>query len=117
MFTRENQEARTGYKEIDGGAMFNLYEGFPDLNIQLSGKSAFRYTPYWYNGITYSDEFRRGFDCREDLFVPGEFVVELKPGDSVVLSASVNEENSLTFTARQSRLPTATTFLCTMQTF
>lgn len=94
--TRENQEARTGYKEIDGGAMFNLYEGFPDLNIQLSGKSAFRYTPYWYNGITYSDEFRRGFDCREDLFVPGEFVVELKPGDSVVLSASVNEENSRT---------------------
>lgn len=92
--TRQNSEARTGYTEIPGGAMFNLYEGFPDLNIQLSGKPVFKYVPYWYNGITYSDEYRRGFDCTEDLFVPGEFVVDLKPGEAVVLSASVNRVNA-----------------------
>ncbi|MGM9747396.1 MAG: glycogen debranching enzyme N-terminal domain-containing protein [Candidatus Cryptobacteroides sp.] len=89
--TRQNSEARTEAKEIDGGVAFNLYPGFPDLNLQMSSKAAFRYQPYWYNGITYSDEYRRGFDCREDLFVPGEFSVDLKPGDSIVLSASVNE--------------------------
>jgi predicted glycogen debranching enzyme len=33
---------------------------------------------------------RRGFDCREDLFVPGWFSLELKPGDSVVFSASAD---------------------------
>lgn len=89
--TSQNTEADISYREIGGGAAFNMYEGFPDLNLQLSGKSVFRYSPYWYNGITYSDEYRRGFDCREDLFVPGNFVTELKPGDSIVFSASVNE--------------------------
>ncbi|MGN1210463.1 MAG: glycogen debranching enzyme N-terminal domain-containing protein [Candidatus Cryptobacteroides sp.] len=88
--TRQNSEACTEGREIDGGVAFNLYPGFPDLNLQMSAKAAFRYQPYWYNGITYSDEYRRGFDCREDLFVPGEFSVDLKPGDSIVLSASVS---------------------------
>lgn len=94
--THQNAEAHTDYRTVKGGAAFRLYDGFPELNLQLSGKSAFKYTPYWYNGITYSDEYRRGFDCTEDLFVPGEFSIELKPGDSVVLSASVHEESSTT---------------------
>ena len=91
--TRQNPEADTACREIDGGVSFRLYEGFPDLNLQLSSKSAFRYMPYWYNGITYSDELRRGFECKEDLFVPGTFVTDLKPGDSIVFSASVRTEN------------------------
>ncbi len=88
--TQQNGEARTGAKEIDGGLSFNLYEGFPDLNLQISGSSTFNPAPCWYSGITYSDEMRRGFDCREDLFVPGAFALELKPGESVVFSASAD---------------------------
>ncbi len=88
--THQNAEARTGAKEIEGGVAFNLYEGFPDLNLQVSGASAFKGAPCWYNGITYSDEMRRGFDCREDLFVPGHFELELAPGESVVFSASAD---------------------------
>ena len=92
--TAQNSEAYTGYDQIDNGVAFRLYNGFPYLNMQLSGQSAFKSQPYWYSGVTYSDEYRRGFDCREDLFVPGMFSVEMKPGDSVVFSASVNEVNS-----------------------
>lgn len=91
--TKQNQEADTTCREIDGGVSFRMYEGFPDLNLQLSGKASFRYMPYWYNDITYSDELRRGFECKEDLFVPGTFQTDLKPGDSIVFSASVKEEN------------------------
>ena len=91
--TSQNSEAYTGYDELDGGVAFRMYEGFPYLNMQLSSQAAFKYQPYWYSGVTYSDEYRRGFDCREDLFVPGAFSMELKPGDSVVFSASVNEIN------------------------
>ena len=91
--TSQNTEARTEYREVDGGVSFNMYAGFPDLNMQLSCKSLFRYTPYWYNGITYSDEYRRGFNCTEDLFVPGMFVADMKPGESIVFSGSVNEVN------------------------
>ena len=91
--TNQNDNAYTGGDEIDGGMSFRLYDGFPDLNIQISGQSVYKHQPYWYNGITYSDEYRRGFDCREDLLVPGTFQLDLKPGESVVLSASVNEVN------------------------
>ena len=90
--TGENGVANTGCKEIKNGVSFNMYEGYPDLNLQLSSSaSAFNYNPAWYKGITYSDEMRRGFDCREDLFVPGVFEVELHSGDSVVFSAAAGE--------------------------
>ena len=91
--TSQNSEAYTAYDEIDGGVSFCLYNGFPSLNLQLSGQASFKSQPYWYNGVTYSDEYRRGFDCREDLFVPGAFSIDMKPGDTVVFSASVNDIN------------------------
>ena len=91
--TCQNAEAYTLPEEVEGGVSFRLYDGFPDLNLQLSGAAAYKHHPYWYNGVTYSDEYRRGFDCREDLFVPGLFQLDLKPGESVVFSASVNEIN------------------------
>ena len=91
--TSQNAEAYTQPEEVDGGVSFRLYNGFPDLNLQVSGASTYKHHPYWYNGVTYSDEYRRGFDCREDLFVPGIFQLELKPGESVVFSASVTEIN------------------------
>ncbi len=90
--TQENFEARTEGWDIDRGVAFNMYGGFPDLNLQISDKDAvFRSTPYWYKGVTYSDEYRRGFDCREDLFVPGYFETALKPGESVVFSAAAEK--------------------------
>ena len=90
--TRQNSEADTSFKTIPGGVSFNMYKGFPTLNLQLStAEYEYRPAPYWYNGITYSDEARRGFDCKEDLFVPGTFILKMKQGDSVILSASVKE--------------------------
>lgn len=89
--TRRNDDADTSAREIPGGRSFRLYRGFPDLDIQLSCPSVYRHQPYWYEGITYSDEYRRGFDCVEDLVVPGTFSFEMKPGESVVVSASVDE--------------------------
>ena len=95
--TSQNPEAKTGYKEIANGVSFRLYDDFPDLNMQISSKAQFKSLPYWYNGITYSDEMRRGFNCKEDLFVPGFFTVSMKPGDSIVFSASVVEDEPKTF--------------------
>ena len=99
--TKQNSEACTDYRVIGNGVSFNMYEGFPDLNLQLSSSSfEFKSAPYWYNGITYSDEARRGFECKEDLFVPGAFILKMKQGDSVILSASVNEENPRVITRK-----------------
>lgn len=95
--TKKNSDAFTDYRDIKNGVAFNMYQGFPDLNLQLSNQSA-KYVndPFWYEGVTYSDEYRRGFDCVEDLFVPGHFTLEMKEGDALVFSASVREENPAT---------------------
>ena len=91
--TQQNSDARTGYETVANGVSFRMYPNFPDLNLQVSdSKAGFVSSPYWYNGITYSDEYRRGFDCREDLFVPGWFEMGLAAGGSVVFSASMREE-------------------------
>ena len=90
--TMENDAAKTGFQPVQNGAAFNMYEDYPNLNLQLSSSaSSFKYNPVWYKGVTYSDEMRRGYDCREDLWVPGTFEVELHSGDSIVLSASAGE--------------------------
>ena len=96
--TRENDQANTSFATVAGGASFRLYANFPDLYLQTAGGNAsFKSQPAWYKNITYSDEYRRGFDCREDLFVPGFFEGELKAGESLVFSASMSEENPAAF--------------------
>ena len=100
--TGENNVARTDASIVKNGVAFNLYEGFPDLNLQLSTSTAsFKSNPTWYKGITYSDEMRRGYDCREDLFVPGSFEVEMHSGDTIVFSASAGEAVNATSLKRR----------------
>ena len=89
--TGENATANTGFVPVQNGAAFCLYENFPVLNLQLSTATSFKPNPVWYKGVTYSDEMRRGFDCREDLLVPGSFEVELHSGDTLVVSAAAGE--------------------------
>ena len=114
--TGENDQACTDYEPVQNGVAFNMYPGYPDLNLQLStSASAFKYAPDWYKGITYSDEMRRGYDCREDLWVPGTFETELKPGDSIVFSATAGEPANATalkrkFTATVDKIGPITSF-------
>lgn len=90
--TRENGQANLGFTPVDNGASFCMYPGFPTLSLQTSVKGEYRHQPYWYKGITYSNEYRRGFDCVEDLLVPGTFVLNAKDGDEIVFSASTEVE-------------------------
>ena len=114
--TGENGQARTDFQPVANGAAFNMYPGFPDLNLQLStSASAFKYNPVWYKGITYSDEMRRGYDCREDLWVPGTFETEMKAGDTLVFSATAGEPAVATrlkhkFTATVEKIGPITSF-------
>ena len=98
--THENDAARTGFTAVKGGASFCLYEGFPDLVLQSDAKGfRFNHNPAWYKGVTYSDEYRRGFDCREDLLSPGLFVCDIKKGTAITVSAAKYEEDPKGFKA------------------
>lgn len=86
--TYANTDANTRYREVENGVAFKMYEGFPALNLQLNKKNEWIASPDWYRGVVYKEEFRRGFACSEDLFVPGYFELPIKKGESIILSAS-----------------------------
>ena len=113
--TKCNDAADTGYSPVENGASFRLYPNFPDLVLQTSDSGmVYHHEPEWYYGITYSDEYRRGFDCKEDLFVPGWFEHSMKAGDSIVLSASLKEEKASTlkrcFNSEYAKAPVVTDY-------
>ena len=88
--TQANSEVNTRYVPVENGCSFRLYDGFPDLNLQLGKRCEYVANPDWYYDIVYNDEARRGFPCREDLFVPGFFEMPIKKGESVIFSASLD---------------------------
>ena len=99
--TMENSAADPTPTPVPGGVSFRLYEPFPEVYLQVSdSKASFVAGPHWNKAITYSDEYRRGFDCREDLMVPGHFEMKLAKGGSVVFSASMREAKSSGLKAR-----------------
>ena len=96
--TCENPDADPAGHFIRNGMSFRMYSNFPNLNLQFSDKDVkYTHNPVWNKNVTYSDEYRRGYDCREDLLVPGSFEIRLKPGGSVVLSASLQVEEPAGF--------------------
>lgn len=87
--SKANMMANTRYQPIENGIRSKMYNGFPFLNMQISKKNDFIAAPDWYYNIEYTEEQNRGYDFREDLFVPGYFEFLIKKGESIVFSASV----------------------------
>jgi predicted glycogen debranching enzyme len=90
--THANMSANTKVDFVKNGVRLKLYDGFPWLHMQISGKAEFITVPEWYYGVEYPEEQKRGYDYIEDLFAPGFFEFEAKEGDSIVFSASTKEE-------------------------
>ena len=89
--THANDEANLGYNEIESGASFKMYEGFPSVNIQLNKENEYYHDPAWYYNVVYQEEQRRGFEFKEDLFCPGYFELPIKKGESIIVSVSTAE--------------------------
>ena len=89
--THENAEADTSCKEIPDGISMRLYEKYPELCMQFSKKTTYNHQPDWYKNIEYYKEEERGYDCHEDLLVPGYFELSIKKGESVIFSAGITE--------------------------
>jgi predicted glycogen debranching enzyme len=95
--SKANLYANTKYNKINNGVETKLYADYPLLRMQLNKKNEFIPTPDWYYNIEYNEELKRGYEYREDLFVPGYFEVPIKKGESIIFSASIKEENPTTF--------------------
>lgn len=89
--SKANLYAYTKYVPVTGGIRMRLYEGYPWLHMQFSKEAEFIPVPGWYNNIEYFKEKNRGYEFREDLFVPGYFELPIRTGESVLFSASTRE--------------------------
>lgn len=88
-WTHENGVADRSYEEVKNGIKMCLYQGYPNLYMQLSKKTEWNYCPDWYRGIDYPKERERGYNATEDLLVPGYFEMPIKKGESIIFSAGV----------------------------
>ena len=115
--THANLFADTHATPIKNGVSIRMYPDLPTLYMQFSKPVDFVPVPDWYYGIEYPKEQERGYDYREDLFVPGYFEIDIKKGESIIFSAGLKEESPTVFKRRFSsqlerRLPKSSYVHC-----
>ncbi len=87
----------TSYREIKNGISWQMYQGYSKVFMQFSSKPRYTHVPDWHYNIEYIREQERGYPFTEDLYVPGFFEVDMKKGDSIVISAGLKEETPSQF--------------------
>lgn len=90
--TKANMEADGRSYPIPGGVKCRLYPSFPWLYLQTN-RSGVEYVaaPDWYYGFEYPKELERGYEGYEDLLTTGYFETELRKGERIIFSASLDE--------------------------
>ena len=90
--SKRNIDVNTKYEAVSNGIKMRLYDGYPELHMQLSKKAAeYTHAPDWFDQLEYIREAERGYDPHEDLFIPGFFDIPIKKGEQVIFSASTSE--------------------------
>ena len=93
--TKANMEADGHSYPATNGVKCRMYESFPWLYMQTTKADAeFVPAPDWYYNFEYLQDLARGYDGYEDLLTTGYFECELKKGESVIFSASLDEMTS-----------------------
>ena len=115
--THANLSANIYSTSIKNGVSIQMYPGLPTLYMQFSKEAEFIPVPDWFKGIEYPKEQERGYEYSEDLFVPGYFEVDIKKGETIIFSASLQEESPMAFkrhfnTQLERRLPRSSYMHC-----
>ena len=93
MLTHENHDASRKVELVKNGASWLLYKDYSRLFVQFSKSVEYTHIPHWYYNVFYIREQERGYEAQEDQFVPGFFEITMKQGDSVILTAGLEEKN------------------------
>ena len=90
--THANMQADGRSYPAINGVKCRLYDSFPWLYLQTSKPGAeFVPAPDWYYNFEYQQDLARGYEGHEDLLTTGYFETELRKGESIVFSASLDE--------------------------
>lgn len=91
--TRANYNLNNKYEPAEHGVSWQMYAGYSRLFMQTSKKADYTHVPDWYYDITYIRERERGYPSEEDLFVPGFFEMPIKKGESIIVSAGLEDHD------------------------
>jgi len=89
--SKANIDCNKKYEPVTNGIKIAMYEGYSPLYIQFSKNAEYTHVPDWYYNLEYPYEKERGYDCLEDLYVPGFFDIPIKKGESIMLVAGTTE--------------------------
>jgi predicted glycogen debranching enzyme len=108
--SKVNMYVNSKVRKAKNGIASKMYNGYPYLYMQFSKETEFIAMPDWNHNIEYIREQERGYDYKEDLFMPGYFECKLRKGEAIVFSASTKEASPQTLKRKfeqqvSSRLP------------
>ena len=89
----ENDAINKEVRDVKNGIATCLYRGYPELFMQFNKPVKWVNDGHWYKGLEYYKDRDRGIPYKEDLWVPGYFEMPIKPGESIIFSASTFESN------------------------
>ncbi|UBM62648.1 amylo-alpha-1,6-glucosidase [Candidatus Sulfidibacterium hydrothermale] len=95
--SKSNTYVNTHFKPAKNGVSWQMYQGYSPVYMQFSKKAEYVHVPDWYYNVKYIREQERGYDYLEDLYTPGYFETTLEKGESLVISAALDEENPAYF--------------------
>lgn len=95
--SKANTWVESKYTPVPNGVAWQMYKGYSKVFMQFSKKVNYTHIPDWYYNIEYIREAERGYECEEDLFVPGFFEVNIKKGESIVISAGLENKTPSSF--------------------
>ncbi len=98
--SKANNDVLSKVYKINNGIRMRMYQGYPFLYMQFSRKNEFVHQPGWNYNIEYVMEQKRGYDYKEDLYVPGYFELSLKKGETVIFSAGTGEAEPRSLTRK-----------------
>ncbi|MBI2939031.1 MAG: glycogen debranching enzyme family protein, partial [Chloroflexi bacterium] len=90
--TRGHPDWRFGVQTTATGCRVEAYPGATPMWLGASGMH-FAATGLWYWRFLHRRERERGLDDLEDLYTPGVFERELRPGQALTLVATTHEED------------------------
>jgi len=97
--SKKNIYLNTKYEVVPNGIRTRMYDGYSFLYMQFSRAHAeYVHAPDWYNDLEYYNEQERGYEFREDLYVPGFFEFSMKKGESIIFCAGTEPVKPLAIT-------------------
>jgi predicted glycogen debranching enzyme len=90
--TRANPAIRREARHEGDRLALPTYDGLPDVVLHLPAAARFRAEPDWYYDFQYDRELYRGLDGHEDLFTHGTIELSLRPGQSITVVATIEDD-------------------------